>query len=484
MALAATAMAAAISVQVELSDRQMIAWEALADPAIKEVLYGGAKGGGKSVFGCYWAWAHTHEIIKLCGLKPTNYPPPVGWMGRKQAVDFRDTTLESWKRFIPADTYEIRAQAREIIIGNTAKICYGGLDRSEDIQKFNSAEYGWIFVDQAEEISRDDIATPRGSMRLVLNGVHVRRKMLLTANPRQCWLKDEFLLSPKPHQRFVQALPSDNPWLPADYLDALTEAFSHRPELLEAYLHGNWDAISDADQVIRGEWVRQARGLQFHHAQPARLLVCDVARFGDDETVIYDMEETDILGEEIYGQRDLMFTANTLFVMQRDRGGCLIVVDDTGVGGGVTDRLREMGADVLAVKSAAKASDPEKFFNLRAEMWWNAARMFSQGDIALSHDDAQLYSQLCTVKYKHRGMKFLVEPKDEIKARLNRSPDRADTYIMGLHGLAFLRKSEFWRHCDGVSYFPASEPDKPPQYGTPAWRDEYARQQREEGPRW
>jgi hypothetical protein len=43
-----------------------------------------------------------------------------------------------------------------------------------------------------------------------------------------------------------------------------------------------------------------------------------------------------------------------------------------------------------------------------------------------------LDSQLCTPTYKFRGTKMLVETKEDIKKRLGRSPDHADTYVIAL----------------------------------------------------
>ncbi|MHC4677039.1 MAG: hypothetical protein ACYTBZ_31550 [Planctomycetota bacterium] len=74
-------------------------------------------------------------------------------------------------------------------------IDFGGLDKQENINKFNSAEYGFIAIDQAEETSRDDVSVAQGSLRLKIKGVPLSYKELYTANPRQCWLREEFILA-------------------------------------------------------------------------------------------------------------------------------------------------------------------------------------------------------------------------------------------------------------------------------------------------
>ena len=128
----------------EYTEKQTIARRTLARPDVKEVLYGGAKGGGKSVFGCFWCLGKAIEIIKQCNISERKHPIPIGFMGRKRGIDFTNTTLETWKRFIPEHLYEIKGKPAEIVIGNRVKILTGGLDNGDVVNKFNSAEYGFF----------------------------------------------------------------------------------------------------------------------------------------------------------------------------------------------------------------------------------------------------------------------------------------------------------------------------------------------------
>ena len=131
-------------------------------------------------------------------------------------------------------------------------------------------------------------------------------------------------------RRFIQALPSDNPWLPAEYVDVLRETFSHRPELLEAYLHGSWDALEGADQIIKALWLRQAAQKKLiGWARKPRLIV-DPARFGDDECVIMYMEITDILEYEIMAQCSAPVLVGRLAELSHQHNDCPVVVEMTG----------------------------------------------------------------------------------------------------------------------------------------------------------
>ena len=423
---------------MDLTPRQSEAWELIERDDVREVLFGGAKGGGKSVFLCYWCYFRAVWIIHKFGLERRKHPIPVGWMGRLQGVDFANTTLETWKRVIPPDCYEIKEQAREIVIGSTVKIDFGGLDNRETVNKFNSAEYNFFAIDQAEEVSLDDVSVLRGTRRLKINDQAIPAKGLFTANPAQCWLKSEFIENPSPEKRYIQALPSDNPYLPDEYIGILEEAFKHRQELLEAYLHGSWDALEGADQVIKDVWIREAAKNKFHNCQPSKLLVFDPARFGDDETVIYVMDGTDIVEEKVLGQKDGMYIANVVHIMAVEHRVSVVGGDSIGIGGPILDRLREMSDGAYQVRDIdsaerQKSGVPARYYNRRAEMWDVASKLFASGDVELHHEDSVLRSQLRTPRYEFRNGKILIESKEKIKDRLGRSPDRADAYVMGLY---------------------------------------------------
>lgn len=423
-------------------EKQTLAWHALNRSDIKELLYGGAKGGGKSVFGCYWSYLMAYEIAQKYFPEPPKFPLTVGFIGRKVGRDFRDTTLGTWKRFIPADRYEIKGKPAEIIIEGRVKILTGGLDRSEDIQKFNSAELAFAFIDQAEETLVDDISALRASMRLTINGHELPYKILFTANPRQCWLKQEFILNPAPFRKFIQALPGDNPLLPSSYIENLKDSFKHRPELLQAYLYGDWDSFEGTDQIIKDVWVREAIERTANQPINKIYLVCDTARFGDDETVIMLMNNAEISKQVIMPYCRTTDISGKLAVMSHQNEDCPIVIESTGsdLGAGVVDELMGMGKHVVVYTPQGKPTRPDLYQNVRAEVWSTAAKILCNGrfdditncPVCVHKLDDKTRGQLCTPEYKFRGGKILVEPKSDIKSRIGNSPDRADTYVMAL----------------------------------------------------
>lgn len=231
----------------ELHKKQWQAWELLTNNEKLDLLYGGAKGGGKTKLFCIWVFYWANWLIEFFDIqKPLEYPLPVGWIGRLRGVDFNSTTLETWKRTIPAKAYTLRNKPSEIIIQNRVKVLFGGLDNQESIEKFNSAEFAFIGLDQGEEVEQDDVSTLLASLRLKYNGKEPPYKALFTANPRAGYLKKNFIKAPGPGTYFIQALPKDNPFLAKDYEKDLEKRYGHNPALLKAYKDGDWDVFEGA----------------------------------------------------------------------------------------------------------------------------------------------------------------------------------------------------------------------------------------------
>lgn len=443
------------TVKFPMSLKQREALLTILRPDIDELLYGGAKGGGKSVWGCETAAILAIDVIRTCRLDPSDTPPVVGFLGRKQSVDFTSTTLETWKRFIPGDLYEIKLSEKLIIINRTVALRYGGMDDSDTVKKFNSAEFAFFFVDQAEECSESDIGMLRGTLRLKLNNVQPKYKGLMTANPAQCWLKKAFITAPQPKTKFIQALPSDNPFIDAQaYIGQLKKAFGFNPQLLQAYLYGSWDDLDSAFTVIPASAIE--RCVDSNYEDPAgekRMTVCDIAEDGSDETVIYDFIGPCVRREtiEIYSHRDLMDTCGRLQAHAKKNGSRLICIDKVGLGAGVYARLVEIYStseeddevrkDVIIYGFDGRLSPPGElndmtFKNYKTYAWFKARELFKERQVDIPGDQT-LKSQLAGMTWKFTsGEVIMLDRNEDVRERLGQSPDRATTVIMGLDALS------------------------------------------------
>lgn len=163
-----------------------------------------------------------------------------------------------------------------------------------------------------------------------------------------------------------------------------------------------------------------------------RKLGVDVAAYGMDKTVIAERRGLKVMPLNVFSQKNTRETAGLVISIARESEIKNISVDEIGVGRGVVDSLEEEGFGNVGVNVAERSSDPERFHNLRAELWWKFRERLGpeKEPIALPQDD-ELLSELASVKYKIDAKGAIqIESKDDMKKRLGHSPDMADAVVL------------------------------------------------------
>lgn len=431
----------------QLTAKQSEARYHLTDMHDCALLFGGAKGGGKTTFICLWVDYWMQWLIQYFDLKPSRVPPMLGFIGRKRSVDFNDTTLETFKKVVPFDHYKIKEHDKEIIFWDRAKLAYGGLDDEVNINKFNSFESAFFVLDQAEETARKDVAVLQGSLRFKLGDKVPPYKELYTANPAECWLKDDFILGGRKNSVFIQALPDDNPNLPNNYKNTLRSAFQYDPNLLRAYLEGDWDAFSNLEdaliKVVHVNEARKRKNLDDNEEDSYSVLACDVAtKHGACETVIiYRLGHT-IMEIQRHKHIPATETAQKLKELNLKYSPHSLTIDSDGFGEGVADILRSQKVPHHEFHGGYgyHAMDSKNYRNLRTQFYDLVAKKFENGFYDLTRisekDFNDLKRQLCAIKVKPMDAlgRKQIETKDDMKARSVVSPDLADAFVYAEYG--------------------------------------------------
>jgi len=195
------------------------------------------------------------------------------------------------------------------------------------------------------------------------------------------------------------------------------------------YLH-IWmgEAVKQGDNsIIRRDYVDQAMKRNVEPEGKVFIGV-DVARFGDDTTVIYKRKGLKVIQAKEMQKKDTVVVANEASAM-----GDLEAtynVDDTGVGGGVSDNLVHKGHMVNMVNNGGVPMDKDKYPNVISEMWFMFADLLESQEIEIP-DDRELMQQLTMRRYKFdtKGRRC-VESKDDFKKRYGHSPDKADALLL------------------------------------------------------
>ncbi len=157
----------------------------------------------------------------------------------------------------------------------------------------------------------------------------------------------------------------------------------------------------------------------------------DVARFGGNESVIcirrgYRVEHLIPLRRGL----DNMQVADEVKAWTDALGINAVFADGTGVGTGVVDRLGQLGVPVIGVDVGGKARRPSQFADLRAEIFWEVARLLRE-DAASIPNDSVLVGQLLALRYDVSSTgRIRLESKTKLRHRGVASPDRADALAL------------------------------------------------------
>lgn len=220
-------------------------------------------------------------------------------------------------------------------------------------------------------------------------------------------------------REMIEKYGRDNPWVMATILGMFPTAAMNK-------LLGPEDvAAAMRRQPTDSDWRRLAR-----------ITGVDVARFGDDSSVVARRAGRVVMPLQdrrnvtsIPGSGWVAGQHNRFFEDGQPGKGDAIFVDDTGGWGtGWIDQLRQMGYPVTGVGFAGKADDP-LFWNKRAEMFWRLAEAIKHGGLCLPNDPL-LAAELTAFSYWYRGDRMQLQEKDQVKIELGRSPDRADAVAL------------------------------------------------------
>jgi phage terminase large subunit len=359
------------------------------------------------------------------------FPHNLGIVFRKEFTDLRDSTIKDFEKYTGLKV----ASGREVELSNGSQIMFRHIEELNNIQNVN---LGWFWIEQAEELLTDEqFFTLFGRLRRK----DCRHCGLITANTNgHNWIYKLWKLRNLEGGELFEAKTEDNAKnLPVEFLQSLEVLKTKKPKLYNRFVLNSWDESDTIDIIISPEWVNAAAGRDINVGHPIRRVVSiDVARYGDDKTIFYALENNRVLGKEEHEKRSTMEVVGLAQLFAKKHGDIqAYAVDEIGVGAGVADRLQELGKKVIFVNSSKKSRFPERYYNIRAEVYSMGADQFEAGKVEIQVDDSDLIEQLCWAKYKtikSNGI-YQVEAKEDIKERYGRSPDNADCFLNGLWAL-------------------------------------------------
>jgi phage terminase large subunit len=202
----------------------------------------------------------------------------------------------------------------------------------------------------------------------------------------------------------------DNPWVKV-------KIFGEFPD-------SDFNALIGHDEVL-ASFKRYYRDL----GNSPKVIGVDVALQGDDASVIFKRQGLQAFAAKKYRNISPTQGAGQVAREWADWGADAVFVDNTGgFGSGWVDQLMNLGRSPIGVHFAAEAHMKERFYNKRAEMYFDAVEWIKRGG-ALPEDN-ELLAALTQTTYTHKNDRMLLEPKDDVKAKLGYSPDCCDAFIL------------------------------------------------------
>ncbi|WP_255560458.1 PBSX family phage terminase large subunit [Pseudochrobactrum sp. Wa41.01b-1] len=317
------------------------------------------------------------------------------------------------------DDFDITDQ--EIRGPNDSLIIFRGL-KSHNAASIKSLEgFNRAWVEEAQTVSQKSLDLLIPTLRAAGS------ELWFSWNPDQPTDPIDKLLrnSANDNAVVVRANYSDNPFFPSALREDMERDKRADPAKYAHVWLGEYQTLADM-QFISWDDVNGAQQRQFRRGAKPVLFGIDVARFGDDRSVLA-IREGDVLTDLMKWERlDTQQLSGYIVEVARSRSPQAIFVDGVGVGGGVVDRLRVLGLNVIEVNGGAKAGQDNRYFNKRAEMWGRMREWLRERG-ALHGSDIDLAAELTGPQYKFDpSNRIMLEKKDDMKKRGLRSPDLAD----------------------------------------------------------
>jgi len=360
------------------------------------------------------------------------YPGALAMLVRNEFVDLKDSTMKDFERYFGVKI----GSDKDFRLANGSTIMFRHGAELNVLKNINLSFFG---IEQAEEFQTEETFVFLRD-RLRNQASPIRQGCIIANANGHNWIWKLWVNNP-PTEDYdcITATTFDNEDnLPADFIADLRRMEVEAPSHYKQYVLNDFNEAGSDDYLFVAKDVYHAAESKFDATGTRkRILAIDVARFGDDETVFTIVESADIfrwnqIFQYSWRGKPTTETAGKALELGRDFAVDMMVVDDTGVGGGVTDMLNEARRNVRAFNGANKARNPI-YANARSEMFFEMRQMFDKDNLRILPDTV-LAEQFMSIKYKYKsnGEKMIVS-KDEMRKEGIKSPDRCDALAMALY---------------------------------------------------
>lgn len=399
---------------------------------------GANAGGGKSALGILWLIEQSQR-----------YPGTRWLMGRSKLKSLKETTLNTFfeltSKLELSNQFNYNSQSGIITWNNKSEILLKDLflyPADPNFDSLGSLEITGAFVDECNQISYKAWQILKSRIRYKLNEYNLIPKLLGTCNPSKNWVYNQFYLKDKNNtieidKKFIQALPKDNPHLPASYLESLLTLDENSRQRL---YFGNWEYDNDPSKLIDFEKIQNVFTNEF--VEGGQMYIsADVARFGSDKMVICvwsGFKVIDIISlnkSSIVEIAQLIRELSTKYQVPMSN----VIIDEDGVGGGVVDMLRGCKGFINNSKPLLVENQIVQYQNLKTQCYFKLAELIQSDKIYINCKEQTIIDEITKElemvkrdKIDSDG-KLQIISKEMVKASIGRSPDYSDALMMRMY---------------------------------------------------
>jgi hypothetical protein len=423
---------------MKLISKQENAVYYLKDNQTKEIVYGGAAGGGKSALGILWLIEQSQR-----------YPGTRWLMGRAKLKALKETTLNTFFELTTKlellNQYHYNSQSGVITWNNKSEILLKDLflyPADPNFDSLGSLEITGAFVDECNQISHKAWQILKSRIRYKLNEYNLIPKLLGTCNPSKNWVYNQFYIKQKNgtieiDKKFIQALPQDNPHLPASYLESLLSLDENSKQRL---YYGNWEYDNDPSKLIDFDKIQNVFTNEFIEGGQM-YISADIARFGSDKMVICVWSGFRVVDIVSLNKSSIVEIAQLIRELANKYKVTMsnVIIDEDGVGGGVVDMLKGCKGFINNSKPLLVENQIVQFQNLKTQCYFKLAELIQGDQIYIKCQEQTIIDDITKElemvkrdKIDSDG-KLRIISKEMVKQSIGRSPDYSDALMMRMY---------------------------------------------------